>query len=33
MRRFDGEVAFLASDEARFITRHVIPIDRGYTAQ
>ncbi len=26
-------VAFLASDEARFITGHVIPIDGGYTAQ
>lgn len=26
-------VAFLASDDARFITGHVIPIDGGYTAQ
>src|SRR5690606_7748802 len=26
-------VAFLTSDEARFITGHVIPIDGGYTAQ
>ena len=26
-------VLFLASDEARFITGHVIPIDGGYTAQ
>ena len=26
-------VAFLASDEARFITGHVLPIDGGYTAQ
>lgn len=26
-------VAFLASDEARFITGHLIPIDGGYTAQ
>ncbi len=26
-------VTFLASDDARFITGHVIPIDGGYTAQ
>lgn len=26
-------VAFLASDDARFITGHVLPIDGGYTAQ
>ena len=26
-------VTFLASDEARFITGHVIPIDGGYTAE
>ncbi|MNY63514.1 Levodione reductase [compost metagenome] len=26
-------VTFLLSDEARFITGHVIPIDGGYTAQ
>jgi NAD(P)-dependent dehydrogenase (short-subunit alcohol dehydrogenase family) len=26
-------VAFLASEDARFITGHVIPIDGGYTAQ
>ncbi len=26
-------VAFLASDDARFITGHVMPIDGGYTAQ
>lgn len=28
-----ASVAFLASDDARFITGHVIPIDGGYTAQ
>lgn len=26
-------VTFLASDDARFITGHVIPVDGGYTAQ
>lgn len=26
-------VAFLASDEARYITGHTLPIDGGYVAQ